>query len=86
MDPIRAYFDSLKGKSISVVGIGVSHRPLIALLLSQGLDVTAYDRKSLEDLGEFGREYSQKGLKFTDTIIEYLYTRSLRREIRASER
>lgn len=64
MDPIRAYFESLKGKSISVVGIGVSHRPLIALLLSQGLDVTAYDRKSLEDLGEFGREYSQKGLKF----------------------
>ena len=58
MDPICAYFDSLKGKSISVVGIGVSHRPLIALLLSRGLDVTAYDRKSLEDLGEFGREYA----------------------------
>ena len=64
MDTIRQYFDSLKGKEIAVVGLGVSHRPLIRLLLQEGLSVTAYDKKSLEELGEFGKEYSQKGVRF----------------------
>ncbi len=64
MENIRAYFDSLKGKEISVVGLGVSHRPLIGLLLKEGLSVTAYDKKSMEELGEFGREYAEKGVRF----------------------
>ncbi len=64
MDNIRAYFDSLKGKEIAVVGLGVSHRPLIDLLVREGLNVTAYDRKSMEDLGDFGREFAKKGVKF----------------------
>ncbi len=64
MDQIRAYFDSLKGKEVSVVGLGVSHRPLIDLLVRQGVSVTAYDKKSLEELGDFPREYSQKGVHF----------------------
>ncbi len=64
MDKIRAYFDSLKGKQISVVGLGVSHRPLIALLLKEGLSVTAYDKKSMEELGDFGKEYTEKGVRF----------------------
>ncbi len=64
MDKIRAYFDSLKGKEISVVGLGVSHRPLIALFLQEGLSVTAYDKKSMEELGDFGKEYAEKGVKF----------------------
>ena len=64
MEKIRSYFDSLKGKEISVVGLGVSHRPLIGLLLQEGLSVTAYDKKSMEELGEFGREYAEKGVRF----------------------
>ncbi len=64
MDTIRQYFDSLKGKEIAVVGLGVSHRPLIRLLLQEGLSVTAYDKKTMEELGEFGTEYSQKGVRF----------------------
>ncbi len=64
MDKIRAYFDSLKGKEIAVVGLGVSHRPLIALFVKEGLKVTAYDKKSMEELGDFGREFSEKGVKF----------------------
>ena len=50
MDTIRQYFDSLKGKEIAVVGLGVSHRPLIRLLLQEGLSVTAYDKKTMEEL------------------------------------
>ncbi len=64
MENIRAYFDSLKGKKIAVVGLGVSHRPLIGLLVNEGLSVTAYDKKSMDELGDFGREYSEKGVEF----------------------
>lgn len=64
MDKIQAYFDALNGKEISVVGLGVSHRPLIELFVKKGLSVTAYDKKSMEELGDFGKEYAQKGVRF----------------------
>lgn len=64
MEHIHAYFEELKGKEIAVVGIGVSHRPLIALFVEKGLSVTAYDKKSIEELGDFALEYSEKGVRF----------------------
>lgn len=45
-----AYFQSLAGKRIVVLGIGVSNRPLIRLLLSYGLTVTACDKTPRDDL------------------------------------
>ena len=39
-----AYFQSLKGFKIAVLGLGVSNRPLVKLLLSYGCDVTGCDR------------------------------------------
>ena len=38
------YFLSLKGKRIAVLGLGVSNRPLVRLLLEFGCDVTGCDR------------------------------------------
>ena len=35
------YLDSLRGKSVAVIGIGVSNQPLIRLLLDRGVAVTA---------------------------------------------
>ncbi|MBO5222081.1 MAG: UDP-N-acetylmuramoyl-L-alanine--D-glutamate ligase [Clostridia bacterium] len=64
MENIQAYFESLKGKKVSVVGLGVSHRPLIALMCEKGLSVTAYDKKPMDELGEFGREFAAKGVSF----------------------
>ncbi len=64
METIRSYFDNLKNKRVSVVGVGVSHRPLISLLVKEGISVTAYDKKSVDELGEFAREYAQKGVRF----------------------
>ena len=64
MDAIRAYFDSLRDKSVSVVGLGVSHRPLIELFLREGISVTAYDKKTLEELGEFGVRMQSAGVRF----------------------
>ena len=38
------YFESLRGKKIAVLGLGVSNRPLVQLLLQFGCDVTGCDR------------------------------------------
>ena len=48
------YLSSLRGKSVAVIGIGVSNQPLIRLLLDRGIQVTACDKKSREALGALG--------------------------------
>ncbi len=44
------YFSSLKGKRIAVLGLGVSNRPLVKLLLEFGCQVVGCDRTSREKL------------------------------------
>ena len=46
----ETYFKSLKGKRIAVLGLGVSNRPLVRLLLEFGCDVTGCDRTPREKL------------------------------------
>ena len=46
----ETYFNSLKGKRIAVLGLGVSNRPLVRLLLEFGCDVTGCDRTPREKL------------------------------------
>ncbi len=55
------YLDSLQKKSVAVIGVGVSNRPLLELLLSRGVSVTACDKKS--ELGSFGEELRAKGCR-----------------------
>ena len=55
------YLSSLKGKTVGVIGVGVSNRPLIGKLLERGIDVTARDKK--EDLGELGQALTAQGCK-----------------------
>ena len=57
------YLDSLRNKSVAVIGIGVSNRPLIRLLLERGIRVTACDKKSREALGPLGDELEQHGCR-----------------------
>ena len=57
------YLDSLKSKSVAVIGIGVSNQPLIELLRSRGISVTACDRKGPEALGALAEELTAKGVK-----------------------
>ena len=56
---LETYLSGLRGKRVAVIGVGVSNRPLIALLLSHGVRVTACDKKA--DLGEYGDELRRKG-------------------------
>ena len=60
---LAAYLEGLKGKRVTVVGIGVSNRPLIKLLLDAGIDVTARDKAARENLGAVADELEAAGCK-----------------------
>ena len=51
------------GKKVAVVGIGVSNIPLINFLLKLGADVTGFDRKTKEELGDIAIDFEGKGVK-----------------------
>ena len=52
----ETYLNGFRGRRVAVMGIGVSNRPLIRLLLDHGARVTARDRKSREALGPLAEE------------------------------
>ena len=58
---LQEYLDSIHGKTVAVVGIGVSNTPLIRLLLREGIAVTACDKRTREQLGELAGELEQGG-------------------------
>lgn len=68
------YIESLKGKRIGVIGLGVSNTPLVRLLLAHGCDVTVCDKRSAQALGELGAEVIAKGGKLSlgDAYLEHL--------------
>ena len=50
MAAFEEYFASLEGKRIAVLGLGVSNRPLVRLLLEFGCDVVGCDKTPREKL------------------------------------
>ena len=57
------YFSSLKDKKIAVLGLGVSNRPLVRLLLEFGCDVTGCDKTPREKLDAEVLELETLGCK-----------------------
>ncbi len=57
-------FAELQGKEIALIGLGVSHRPVAKLLARKGINVTVYDKKSPEELGEAAAELAAMGVQF----------------------
>ena len=55
------YFNSMQGKNIVVLGLGVSNRPLVRLLLEHGCTVTGCDRTPREKLDAEVLELETKG-------------------------
>ena len=53
----------IAGKKVGVVGIGVSNIPLINFLLDLGAVVTAFDKKTKEELGEVATDFNNKDVK-----------------------
>ena len=68
----EAYFNSLQGKKIAVLGLGVSNRPLVRLLLEFGCDVTGCDRTPREKLDTEVLELEAAGCKLSlgETYLE----------------
>ena len=57
------YFNSLRGMNILVLGLGVSNRPLVRLLLEHGCIVTGCDRTPREKLDPEVLELEQLGCR-----------------------
>ena len=53
---LREYLDSLKDKTVAVIGIGVSNTPLLRLLLREKIRVTACDKRDRAALGALAEE------------------------------
>ena len=60
---ITEYKQSVKNKKIAVIGIGISNRPLIKFLKEAGANVTAYDKRTKEQLGDTFDEMAALGVK-----------------------
>ena len=58
---VDQYFDSLCDKKVAVLGIGVSNRPLIRMLLARGIRVLACDKTPREKLDAEVLELEQAG-------------------------
>ena len=57
------YFRSLQGKKILVMGLGVSNRPLVRMLLSYDCNVTGCDKTPREQFDEELKELERLGCK-----------------------
>ena len=60
---LEQYHSMIKTRSIGFIGVGVSHRELIRQYAAAGARLTVRDRRSLEELGDFGRELTQMGVR-----------------------
>ena len=58
---LRDYIESLRHKTVAIIGIGVSNTPLLELLLAEGIRVTACDKRSREQMGEQAEHLEQLG-------------------------
>ena len=58
---LKQYAQSLKGKRLAIVGIGVSNTPLIKILLGYGVSVLACDKKDRDALEGLAEELEALG-------------------------
>lgn len=61
---VTEYKKCIRGKKVSVVGIGVSNVPLIKFLLNSGARVTALDKRTAEQLDQAYTELVALGAEF----------------------
>lgn len=59
---LEQWKQKMQGKTVAVIGIGISNRPLIRYLCALGAKVTAYDRRTREQLGEICAELDALGV------------------------
>lgn len=62
-------------KKVAVIGLAVSNTPLIRFLAEQGANVTVFDKKTAEALGEYINQLAglQLEYRFGETYLTYLH-------------
>lgn len=60
---IDGFFKRLSGKSVALLGAGVTNTPIARMLLEKGISVTVCDRRSAEKLGDICDEFTKLGAK-----------------------
>ena len=63
-EKLISYNKYISGKKVAFLGAGLSHRELIPQYVKKGAHVTLCDRKSFEDLGEYGEQLRSLGVDF----------------------
>ena len=82
MSKLTDFYKYIPGRTVSVVGIGISNTPLIDFLLAHGAVVTARDMKTADKLGELAENLEKKGVrlilgeKYLDNIEDELIFRA----------
>lgn len=61
MTRLDSYFEKLKNKRVLVLGVGVSNRPLVRLLLRYGIEVTCCDKTARSNLDAEVLELEKQG-------------------------
>ena len=74
MSAIHDYLETLQGKRIAVIGMGVSNTPLIRMLLRADLNVTVRDKATRERVEDLAEELESLGaqLKLGEGYLEDL--------------
>ena len=60
---VAEYFEKLQGKRVVVIGLGISNRPLVKMLLNRGISVECRDRTPREKLLPEALELEKLGAK-----------------------
>lgn len=60
---LKEYSEFVKGKNVTVIGIGVSNMPLIKFLCKLGANVTARDKKEKTEIKDKAAELEKMGVK-----------------------
>ena len=61
---VNRFFEEMRGRKVTFIGAGVSHRSLIKLFCSKGIDVTLADKRDETALGEVYEELKNAGVHF----------------------
>lgn len=61
-DKLNAFYESLKGKRIAMLGIGISNTPLAKTFAAKGAKVTAHDRRTRDKIGATADELEAAGV------------------------
>lgn len=72
---LQEYIAALKGKTVSVIGIGVSNKPLVDLLCREGIHMTLRDKRTPEQMGTLSEELTEKGcdIRFGPGYLDELH-------------